>query len=201
MSEKKEERLIKTDECIRDFYYDVNTGIENGREERGKIWVAKKKKRKMKRRNMMVFAPRFRSENIGNESNKFNSKGTTIYWYSWTLFAPSFLLFPAHILAEDISLIKAKTNNFFRLFWIVNFQSQLKRISFIMKLFVNSCVHAMTSFSRSDSPFVRYACVYIYGDWNSDQFHKIILDKVYIYIYAVISGLKFHARRVCDNKE
>lgn len=34
----------------------------------------------------------------------------------------------------------------------------------------------------------------------SDQFHKIILDKVYIYT-AVISGLKLHARRVCDNKE
>lgn len=71
---KKEERLIKTDECIRDFYYDVNTGIENGREERERFESQKKK-----RRNMMVFAPRFRNENIGNESNKFNSKGTTIY--------------------------------------------------------------------------------------------------------------------------
>lgn len=49
-------------------------------EKRGeKFESQKKKKRKMKRRNMMVFAPRFRSENIGNESNKFNSKGTTIY--------------------------------------------------------------------------------------------------------------------------
>lgn len=39
---KKKERLIKTDECIRDFYYDVNTGIENGREERERFESQKK---------------------------------------------------------------------------------------------------------------------------------------------------------------
>lgn len=61
-------------------------------------------------------------------------------------------------------------------------------------------MHMATSFDRSDSPFVTCAYIHLWKLIFRINSIKIILDKVYIYT-AVISGLKLHARRVCDNKE